>query len=138
MKRLAIFLAILLAAITASAQEDDAQKYEGKIGDFNITAVYMSLRDIGDANVGDSIGYYYYNDRPKTKFTLKLKYFEMKDIPDFSSFHVSYHIILDEYTHKGFKSGTFDGWTQSLNYYTGDFTNSQGKEYDFSIDINWD
>ena len=136
MKRLAIFIAILLAAITASAQEDDAQKYEGKIGDFNITAVYMSLRDIGDANVGDSIGYYYYNDRPKTKFTLRLKDYDEEPVPNETSFYMAYTIILDEYTPKGFKSGTFEGHTHHCGYYNGTFTNSQGKEYVFYIDIN--
>ena len=138
MKKITILLTFILAAISVSAQDDDVQKYEGMIGEFKVTMVYKTLEEFQYTEVGDSVGYYYYNDRPKTKFTLKLKKYETKEIPDFSSFHLSYHIILDEYTPKGFKSGTFDGWTQSYNNYAGTFTNSQCKEYDFSIDINWD
>ena len=136
MKRLTIILTILLAAINASAQEDD-QKYEGKIGDFDITAVYMPLRYIGGVEVGDSIGYYYYNERPKTKFTLRLK--EYDEVMNETSFRVSYHVVLGEYTPKGFNSGTFDGWTSAMSEnLSGTFTNSQGKEYDFWININSD
>jgi len=137
MKRLIIILAILLGAITASAQEDDAQKFKGKIGDFDITAVYMSLREIGSVEVGDSIGYYYYTDRPKTKFTLRLKDYD--EVMNETSFRVSYHVVLGEYTPKGFNSGTFDGWTSAMSdNLSGTFTNSQGKEYDFWININSD
>lgn len=60
MKRIAIFITMLLAAITASAQTDDDNLYDGKIGDFNIK-VSINFRNVVDAAVGDSVGYYYYN-----------------------------------------------------------------------------
>ncbi len=132
MKRIAIFITMLLAAITTSAQTDDDNLYDGKIGDFNIK-VSINFRNVVDAAVGDSVGYYYYNDRPKTKFTLRLK--ELDEDMNETSFRVSYHIILDEHTPKGFKSGTFDGWTSALSCYNGTFKNSQGKEYDFTWDV---
>ena len=131
MKRIAILITMLLAVITASAQEED-KLYDGKIGDFNIK-VSINLRDVVDAAVGDSVGYYFYNDRPKTKFTLRLK--ELDEDMNENSFRVSYHIILDEHTPKGFNSGSFDGWVSALSNYSGTFKNSQGKEFDYTWDV---
>lgn len=131
MKRIAILITMLLAVITASAQSDDDKLYDGTIGDFKIK-VCISIRNVVYSEVGDSVGYYYYNDRPKTKFTLRLKEFNEKWNENLS---VSYHIILNEHTPKGFNSGTFDGWTSALSCYNGTFKNSQGKEYDFMWDV---
>ena len=127
MKRIAIFITMLLAVITASAQSDDDKLYDGTIGDFKIK-VCISIRNVDYSEVGDSVGYYYYIDRPKTKFTLRLKEFDKKWNENLT---VSYHIILNEHTPKGFNSGTFDGWTSGMCDYNGTFKNSQGKEYDF-------
>ena len=131
MKRIAIFITMLLAAITASAQTDDDKLYDGTIGDFKIK-VCISIRNVVYSEVGDSVGYYYYIDRPKTKFTLRLKEFNEKWN---ENLRVSYHILLNEHTPKGFNSGTFDGWTSALSNYSGTFKNSQGKEYDFMWDV---
>ena len=127
MKKIVFFLSMIFATITASAQTDDDKLYDGTIGDFKIK-VCLSIHDVVYAEVGDSVGYYYYNDRPKTKFTLRLKEFNEKWNENLS---VSYHIILNEHTPKGFNSGTFDGWTSAMSDYSGTFKNSQGKEYDF-------
>ena len=127
MKKIVLFLSTLLATITASAQSDDDKLYDGTIGDFKIK-VCISIRNVDYSEVGDSVGYYYYIDRPKTKFTLRLKEFDKKWNENLT---VSYHIILNEHTPKGFNSGTFDGWTSGMCDYNGTFKNSQGKEYDF-------
>lgn len=127
MKKIVLFLSMICATITASAQTDDDKLYDGTIGDFKIK-VCLSIHDVVYAEVGDSVGYYYYNDRPKTKFTLRLKEFNEKWNENLS---VSYHIILNEHTSKGFNSGTFDGWTSAMCDYSGTFKNNQGKEYDF-------
>ena len=132
MKKFVIFLTLFFAVLTASAQTNNDKLYDGKIGDFNIK-VSVSFRNAVDASVGDSVGYYYYTDRPKTKFTLRLKEFDEQ--MNENTFKVSYHFILNEHTPKGFNSGTFDGWTSALNSYNGTFTNSQGKEYDFYWDV---
>ena len=131
MKRIAILITMLLAVITASAQSDDDKLYDGTIGDFKIK-VCISIRNVVYSEVGDSVGYYYYNDRPKTKFTLRLKEFDEKWNENLS---VSYHIILNEHTPKGFNSGTFDGWVSALSNYSGTFKNSQGKEFDYTWDV---
>ena len=127
MKKIVLFLSMLLATITASAQSDDDKLYDGTIGDFKIK-VCISIRNVDYSEVGDSVGYYYYIDRPKTKFILRLKEFDKKWNENLT---VSYHIILNEHTPKGFNSGTFDGWTSGMCDYNGTFKNSQGKEYDF-------
>ena len=127
MKKIVLFLSMIFATITASAQTDDDKLYDGTIGDFKIK-VCLSIHDVVYAEVGDSVGYYYYNDRPKTKFTLRLKEFNEKWNENLS---VSYHIILNEHTPKGFNSGTFDDWTSGMYDYNGTFTNNQGKEYNF-------
>ena len=127
MKKIVFFLSMLLATITASAQSDDDKLYDGTIGDFKIK-VCISIRNVVYSEVGDSVGYYYYIDRPKTKFTLRLKEFDEKWNENLT---VSYHIILNEHTPKGFNSGTFDGWTSGMCDYNGTFKNGQGKEYDF-------
>ena len=127
MEKIVFFLSMLLATITASAQSDDDKLYDGTIGDFKIK-VCISIRNVDYSEVGDSVGYYYYIDRPKTKFTLRLKEFDEKWNENLT---VSYHIILNEHTPKGFNSGTFDGWISGICDYNGTFKNSQGKEYDF-------
>ena len=45
-----------------------AQKFTGKIGELDVTL----YADFSNASEGDSIGYYYYKERPKTKFKLVL------------------------------------------------------------------
>ena len=132
MKKITIILTLCFLILTASAQTNNDKMYDGKIGDFNIK-VNINFRNAVDAEESDSIGYYYYTDRPKTKFTLRLKEFDEK--MNEKTFKVSYHFIITEHTPKGFCSGTFDGWTSALNCYNGTFTNSQGKEYDFMWDV---
>ena len=130
MKKLLFLILTVFFAVNISKAQTN---YTGKIGPFAVT---MFLSDnMEDALEGDSLGYYFYNDRPKTRFTLKLKKYDEETTGNFESFRMSYHIILGEYTPKGFNSGTFDGWTGSLSSgYNGTFTNSQGKEYDFLLE----
>lgn len=120
MKRFILLIMTVLTAVSIAS----AQKFTGKIGDFDVTMV-ANLRYPDE---GDSIGYYYYNNRPNTKFKLVLEESANTDI-------ALYRYIIKEYTPKGTHSGTFTGtfctkWNE--NYY-GKFTNSQGKEYEFEF-----
>lgn len=107
---------------TAKAQNNN-QKYTGKIGQYEITMfVNFSMYD------GDSIGYYYYNNRPNTKF--KLVQTEMEAI----NAQGSMHVVMKEYTPKGTHSGTFDGQMECRGSgFEGEFTNSKGKKYKFEL-----
>lgn len=132
MKKITIFFIMFFAVLAVSAQSSD-KLYDGKIGTFNIK-VNVDFSAAVSAEVGDSLGYYYYTDRPNIKMTLRLK--QIEDVMNETTFRVSYHVVLDEYTPKGFNSGTFDGWIGALNYYNGTFTNSQKKEYEFFLTID--
>jgi hypothetical protein len=122
---------MFFAVIAASAQTED-KLYDGEIGDFKIK-INIDFHAVVNTEIGDSVGYYYYDDRPNIKLTLRLKEFD--EVMNETSFRVSYHVILNEYTPKGFNSGTFDGWISALNNYSGTFKNSQSKEYDFTWDV---
>ena len=112
-------LAMFLCANTAKAQS----KYTGKIGEYDITMfIKLSSHD------GDSIGYYYYDSRPKTLF--KLVQTDMEAI----NIHGSMHVVLDEYTPKGNHTGTFDGQLECRgSSFEGTFTNSKGKKFSFEL-----
>ena len=123
MKRFILLIMTVLTAVSIAS----AQKFTGKIGDFDVT---MEI-DLQSGFEGDSIGYYYYNERPKTQFKLVLEESEDLDI-------ALERYVLKEYTPKGTQSGTFSGthttkWTGE--YLHGTFTNSQGKEYEFSLSL---
>lgn len=114
-------LALFLIVGVTNAQS----KHTGKIGQYEIT-MYLGL----DSHDGDSVGYYFYNDRPNTHF--KLVQTELEAI----NIHGSMHLVLKEYTPKGNHTGTFDGQYECRGgYFGGTFTNSKGKEFEFEL---WD
>ncbi|MBR3710995.1 MAG: hypothetical protein IKM99_08545 [Bacteroidales bacterium] len=116
-------LFFILISLFLSVGAVKAQKFTGKIGPYEIT-MKISFADYD----GDSIGYYYYNSRPQTLF--KLVQTELEAI----NIHGSMHVVLDEYTPKGFHSGTFDGQLESRgDFFEGTFVNSKGKEFEFKL-----
>lgn len=119
-----LLLTIFLAIGAVKAQNPNASKYTGKIGEYDIT-MFVDFSTYSD---GDSIGYYYYNSRPNSK--LKLVQTELEAI----NIHGSMHVVLEEYTPKGNHSGTFDGQFECRgSSFEGKFTNSKGKEYKFEL-----
>ena len=64
MRKLLLLLTMTIAVVCTMS----AQKFTGKIGELDVTL----YADFSNASEGDSIGYYYYNERPKTKFKLVL------------------------------------------------------------------
>ncbi len=74
-----------------------SSRYVGKIGSFDVT---MFVNAQG-CNLGDSVGYYFYNDRPNTKMKLVLRKIESPDT-------VSNEVVLEEFTPKGTNSGKFE------------------------------
>ncbi|MBP5573931.1 MAG: hypothetical protein J6X40_07175 [Bacteroidales bacterium] len=116
-----VFLTLITLFLTVGAVK--AQTFTGKIGEYEIT---MKI-DFADFD-GDSIGYYYYNNRPQTLF--KLVQTELEAI----NIHGSMHVVLDEYTPKGNHTGTFDGQLESRgDYFGGTFKNSKGKKFKFEL-----
>jgi len=142
-KLLTIFLLSVLSIVSgaeclyASNHEPQAEQSEqvqmvlkGKIGKYPITMVFTS--NCWDDNVQ---GYYYYNSRPKTHFTLKCMKHELVDSNNLS--YVEYQVNFEEYTPKGNHTGTFEGVLFNRagvsTTYSGTFTNSKGKTFDFMV-----
>lgn len=106
-------------------QTEDGQVLKGKIGPYAIT---MHLDNLGSANKSDIVGHYYYNERPHSIFSLRMV----------SSVAInakgSMQLVLNEYTSKGFHSGTFRGQYECRgDYYSGTFTNSKGEKFSFEL-----
>lgn len=110
--------------------EQEQMVLKGTIGKYPITMVFTS-------NYWDDglQGYYYYNSRPKTHFTLKCKKHELEDSNNLT--YVQYGVILEEYTPKGNHTGTFEGVLFNRagvsTTYSGTFTNSKGKTFEFMV-----
>ena len=76
---------------------------------------------------GEDAGYYYYNDRPQTKFTLKM----IENEPNPKGFN---KVVLNEYSPKGNHTGTFKGIIEGRgDGFYGTFTNGQGKKFEFNL-----
>ncbi|MBO4658933.1 MAG: hypothetical protein J5637_04870 [Prevotella sp.] len=104
---------------------DDYMCMEGTIGPYSIT---MFLRDLSDVDEGDIIGYYYYNERPHSHFSLEIVRLEPINITG------SHKLVLREYTQKGSHTGTFNGQYEARgDYYSGIFTNSKGQRFEFEV-----
>ena len=125
----------VIVAETADAEEEEdfdvdefgdiEETLEGHIGPYTIT---MNLDDLSDADVGDFAGYYYYNDRPQSKFRLK--------IVDYVAVNAkgSMKLVMKEYSPKGSHTGTFNGQYECRgSYYAGTFTNSKGQKFKFEV-----
>ena len=120
-----ISVMLLLGCLSVLAQSTVSyEKFTGKIGPFAIT-LFLDLRN---AEENDEVGYYYYNDRPKTHFKLVLVEYEAINASG------SMHLLLKEFSPKGNHTGTFDGQRECRgSSYEGTFTNSQGKQYSFEL-----
>ncbi|MBR5655257.1 MAG: hypothetical protein IKW98_01035 [Prevotella sp.] len=125
MKRMLLLcLTVVLSVNIALAQEKETTKFAGKIGPYAITLfLYPPVW-----NEGEVAGYYYYDERPKTHFTLKLVKHEAVNTKG------SMHMVMKEYTPKGNHTGTFDGQRELRgDSFKGTFTNSRGKKYKFEL-----
>ncbi len=106
-------------------EDIDLEEMEGKIGPYSIT---MRLHDLSDVDEGDFVGYYYYNDRPQSKFSLKIVSMVAVNAKG------SMHLVMKEFTPSGHHSGTFNGQYECRgSYYAGTFTTIKGKKYDFEV-----
>ena len=107
----------------SSVEQYDYTVYKGKIGPYPIT-LFIDL----SATTNEYCGYYYYNNRPKSRFTLILKKFETINL------HGSMKVVLYEYTPKGNHTGTFNGQLEGRgDGFQGMFTNSKRTKYRFSL-----
>ena len=126
-KTLVCCLLLMLGSLSVMAQTEQEVKYEkftGKIGPYAIT-LFVNLEY---ADEDQEVGYYYYNDRPKTRFTLKLVEYAAINAKG------SMHVVLKEYTANGNHTGTFDGQYECRGGgYEGTFTNSKGKKFRFEL-----
>lgn len=114
------------AFVTPDEVEGDSPllESEGKIGPYAVT-FFRNPADIGE---GNEVGYYYYNERPNSRFRLIL----VKNVA--INAKGSMHVVLKEYTAKGNHTGTFDGQYECRGGgYVGTFTNSKGKKYHFEL-----
>ena len=125
MKRMLLLcLAVVLSLGIALAQEKEKTKFTGKIGPYAITLfLYPPVW-----NEGEVAGYYYYDERPKTHFTLKLVKHEAVNAKG------SMRMVMKEYTPKGNHTGTFDGQRELRgSSFVGTFTNRKGEKYKFEL-----
>ena len=105
--------------------DDIEESLEGHIGPYTIT---MNLDDLDDAVEGDYAGYYYYNDRPQSKFRLRIAKFVAINAKG------SMDLVLKEYSPQGAHTGTFNGQYECRgDYYAGTFTNSKGQKFKFEV-----
>ena len=119
-----VAMLMLPLAVSAQAEQVEYQKYTGKIGPYAIT-MFLTLEGGEGCAPG---GYYYYDDRPKTQFTLNMMEFVAINAKG------SMHVVLNEYSPKGNHTGTFDGQLETRGSgFSGTFTNSQGKKFHFEL-----
>lgn len=102
--------------------EDVILGLSGKIGQYPITMfIYTNGGD-------DNFGYYYYNSRPDSKFTLKC----VQNNP-----HNGYNdLVLEEYTENGKNTGIFKGRLKGQGGgFIGKFTNSKNKTFNVNLSV---
>jgi hypothetical protein len=127
MKSLLLLALMMLLPFAANAEPQDEPAYRGKIGQYKVTLVFYTF----NFDKGDVAGYYYYNDRPKTRFKLVCR----KNEGDPRGFNT---LVLDEYTPKGKNTGTFRGTLEGRgDGFYGTFTNSKGERFKFDLHQEW-
>ena len=103
----------------------DETFFKGKIGPYPIS---MHLEDLRMTEEGDVVGYYSYDERPKSIFKLKMVKMEAINTKG------SMILIMKEYSPSGKHTGTFNGQFECRgNYYAGTFTNSKGEKFHFEL-----
>ena len=98
------------------------ENVSGYIGPYR---VFMHINIMAER--GEYCGYYYYTDRPKSRFSLKMIRNE--------SAMAGCRLTVYEYTDNGNHTGTFSGYfsTRGTNF-SGTFTNTRtGKKYKFEL-----
>lgn len=108
--------------VNGSADDADSscRKMVGKLdGKYEVT-LFITDEDTGE-------GYYYYNNRPSSTFTLTCTE------GDASSNSTS-HVVLEEHNAAGKHTGTFDG-QMNPDGYTGVFTNYKGQTFRFELEV---
>lgn len=105
--------------------DDYDQQLLGQIGPYSVT---MYLDDLSSKDEGDFIGYYVYDERPNSYLHLRIASMVPLNATG------AMRLVLEEYTEKGFHSGTFKGQYECRgDYYSGTFTNSKGQKYEFIL-----
>lgn len=131
-KTLFCCLMLVLGSLSTMAQTEQEMKYEkftGKIGPYAIT-LFVNLEY---GNEDSEVGYYYYNERPKTHFTLTLVEYAAINAKGLM------HLVLKEFSPKGYHTGTFDGQRELRgDGYEGTFTNGKGKKFHFELMQQYD
>jgi len=98
---------------------DDGNVYKGDIGSYPIT---MCLDEDNSFN-----GFYYYDKRPETRFTLKCV--SNESTPDGDN-----DVVLEETSPKGKHTGTFKGRIRMHgSSFGGKFTNFKGQDFNFQL-----
>ncbi len=125
MKQIIIAILFCLSqSLAANAQESNVVKSTGHVGPYQITMFI----DTDFTKEGDEVGYYYYDDRPSVHFRLVMR--ELRALNAYGTMH----LVLDEYSPKGKRTGTFRGQKENRGgSYDGTFTNSQGKKFNFEL-----
>lgn len=126
-----LLLCLLCGVQAVKAQAaDNSVKCTGKIGPYDITMFI-------DPSVEDGYaGYYFYNERPKTRFTLKVQDYETLYKDDAMGMPTAwgFRMKIFEYTPKGNHTGTFEGiFYNNGDQFTGTFTNRKGEEFKFQL-----
>ena len=122
-----VALLMLPLAVSAQTPEQDYTKYAGKIGTYEIT-LFIDMHAYED----EDAGYYYYNDRPNTRFTLKMK----ENEPNPNGFN---KVVLHEFSPKGNHTGSFRGIVEGRgDGFNGTFTNGKGKKFKFALMQQYD
>lgn len=123
----------LYASHTERQEEQTKQEpmvLKGMIGEYPVTMFFTSNWWDDDLQ-----GYYYYNSRPKSHLKLKCTRHELEDSNNLT--YVQYGVTIEEYTRKGSHSGTFVGVIFNRagisTTFSGTFTNSKGKEFEFMV-----
>jgi hypothetical protein len=123
-----VFGVAMVSAQTSPVEtqaSDNIQTLKGKIGPYAVT-MQLAPRDFEE---GRFVGSYFYNDRPNSKFRLKLVKMETINL------HGSMKVVLEEYTATGRHTGTFNGQYECRgDYFAGTFTNSQGRKFKFVLE----
>ncbi len=106
----------------SAVRQQDYFKHTGNIGPYAITFFFNPTAS------GKYVGYYYYNDRPHSHFSL----YRQKEETINARGSVRY--VLYEKSPAGIRTGIFRGqYESSTGYFSGVFTNSKGQKFKFEI-----
>lgn len=147
MKKVILTLCLLAATVFLSPLHAQTYRLEGAIGEYGITMVLNSKLE----------GYYYYDNRPKIRFKIRISTKRACRGEEAIGIHLHSckHLVWQEYTPKGVNSGEFEGafYIRGVNYapgmpydmeptaayFEGVFRNkSNGKVYEVYLEEEYD